>query len=102
MRQLFFLFFLLTLGLYGSSRESVFSITPEQMVFASKLSDPYRKLYCYHFSMLERQEALEKWRSELDSISMVAQSSPDESVQAVFLLHAGSLKESASAARPMD
>ena len=76
-------------------REGVFNISPEQMVFASKLSEPYRKMYCYKFSMIERQEALEEWKEVKkggddpsfcpdDAVKMIAlesQSSWDEEME---------------------
>ena len=55
MRQLLYAVFLLSLNIEAANRDDLFSITPEQMVFASKLSDPYRKINCHKFSMVERQ-----------------------------------------------
>jgi hypothetical protein len=40
------------------SKASVFSLTPEEMVFASKLSDSNRRRFCYQFSIKERHLAM--------------------------------------------
>ncbi|MBM3207295.1 MAG: hypothetical protein FJZ57_01640 [Chlamydiae bacterium] len=48
------------------SRDAVFSMTPEQMVFASKLNDSNRRVYCHKFSVKERQEAIEQWKLKMD------------------------------------
>ena len=47
------------------SRDAVFSMTPEQMVFASKLNDYNRRVYCHKFSVKEKQEAIEQWRLKM-------------------------------------
>jgi hypothetical protein len=67
----------------GSTREGLFSITPEQMVFASKLSESYRKIYCHKFSMVQRQEALEEWKTGQEDSSETAYISPDEAVEGI-------------------
>ncbi|MCX6990416.1 MAG: hypothetical protein NTX49_05070 [Chlamydiae bacterium] len=69
-----------------SAREDLFTITPEQMVFASKLGDASRKIYCHQFSMTERQEAIEEWKLSLDEEEMAALS-PDEAVQDIADLY---------------
>lgn len=63
--------------------EGLFSITPEQMVFASKLSEPSRRLYCHKFSLVQRQEALEEWKIGQDDGSETAYLSPDEAVRGI-------------------
>lgn len=65
------------------SRDSLFSITPEQMVFASKLSESYRKLYCHQFSMTERQEALDEWLAAREDDAETAGLSPDDAVREI-------------------
>jgi hypothetical protein len=66
------------------ARDGSFSISPEQMVFASKLSEPYRKMYCYKFSMIERQEALEEWK-EAKKGGDDQGFSPDDAVKMIAL-----------------
>lgn len=66
-----------------SEGEGLFSITPEQMVFASKLSEPSRRLYCHKFSMVQRQEALDEWKIGQEDGSETAYLSPDEAVQGI-------------------
>ena len=68
-----------------SAREDLFTITPEQMVFASKLGDVSRKIYCHQFSMTERQEAIEEWKMSLEE--EMAALSPDEAVQDIADLY---------------
>jgi len=65
------------------SRDSLFSITPEQMVFAAKLSESYRKLYCHQFSMVERQEALDEWLAAREDQAETAGLSPDDAVREI-------------------
>ncbi len=62
----------------GSSfpKSQVFSLTPEEMVFASKLSDENRHKFCYTFSMQERVVTLQASK----------ESSPNESVEKVIAL----------------
>lgn len=67
----------------SSARDSLFSITPEQMVFAAKLSESYRKIYCHNFSMIERQEALDEWLASQEDGSETAVLSPDDAVQEI-------------------
>jgi hypothetical protein len=86
MRQLLYAVCLLSLNIEAANRDSLFSITPEQMVFASKLSDPYRKIYCHNFSMVERQEALDTWKSISSSIATELDRSPDTSVKSVLAI----------------
>ncbi len=57
------------------SKARMFSLSPEEMVFASKLSDENRHRFCYLFSPKER------------SLSMHASDSsllPDQNVELVF------------------
>jgi hypothetical protein len=65
-----------------SSQETLFSVTPEQMVFAAKLSESYRKLYCHKFSTIERQEALDHWK-ESSNDDEYEELSPDQAVRLV-------------------
>jgi hypothetical protein len=39
-------------------------MTPEQMVFASKLNDYNRRIYCHKFTLKQRQEAIDRWKSQ--------------------------------------
>ncbi len=55
---------------FTSSKEA-FSLTPEEMVFVSKLSDENRKKFCYQFSSEER------------ILAMQEELSPDESVEKI-------------------
>lgn len=50
------------LSLSSFADESLFSVTPEQMVFSSKLSDKNRKIFSHQFSVTERQKALDLWQ----------------------------------------
>jgi len=45
---------------------SVFSLTAEEMVFASKLSDENRRLFCYQFSSKERLLCLAEKQGKAD------------------------------------
>ncbi|NDD58833.1 MAG: hypothetical protein EBZ47_06240, partial [Chlamydiae bacterium] len=63
-----------------TSRDSLFSVTPEQMIFASKLSDSSRKLFCHKFSMLQRQQALDNWRQRQSLLENEEIYSPDDAV----------------------
>ena len=81
-----FLFFSTAAMAEDSAREDLFTITPEQMVFASKLSDLSRKIYCHQFSMTERQEAIEEWKISQQDEEMTALS-PDEAVQDIADLY---------------
>jgi hypothetical protein len=65
-----------------NSQETLFSVTPEQMVFAAKLSESYRKLYCHKFSTMERQEALDHWK-ESSYDDEYEELSPDQAVRLV-------------------
>jgi hypothetical protein len=56
------------------SKSQVFSLTPEEMVFASKLSDENRHKFCYAFSLQERVLALQESK----------EISPNESVEKVI------------------
>ena len=58
------------------SKSQVFSLTPEEMVFASKLSDENRHKFCYTFSVQERVVALQGSK----------EISPNESVEKVIAL----------------
>jgi hypothetical protein len=60
------------------SDEGLFSVTPEQMVFASKLTDSNRKMFCHQFSMRERQKAVDLWHDEIEPYS------PDEAVISIL------------------
>ena len=67
--------------------ERLFSITPDEMVFASKLSDENRRLFCYKFSINERQIALQRWEEMQDVNDIEAESAsstPDDAVEDVF------------------
>jgi hypothetical protein len=81
-----FVFFTVSTISEESAREDLFTITPEQMVFASKLSDVSRKVYCHQFSMTERQQALEEWKMSLEE-EEIADLSPDEAVQDIADLY---------------
>jgi hypothetical protein len=59
----------------ASSKAKVFSLTTEEMVFASKLSDANRRRFCYQFSMKERQLAMQAAAPSL---------SADASVEDIF------------------
>lgn len=41
--------------------DALFTVSPQQMVFASKLSDSSRKIFSHKFSLKDRQKALELW-----------------------------------------
>lgn len=45
---------------------SVFSLTAEEMVFASKLSDENRRLFCYQFSSKERLFCLAEKQAKVE------------------------------------
>ena len=75
-----------------STREDLFTITPDQMVFVSKLSDACRKIYCHQFTMTERQEAIEEWKMSLEDEEM-ATLSPDEAVQDIADLYYSSSED---------
>ena len=40
----------------------MFSMTPEEMIFASKLTDENRRLFCYQFSEKERLMSMESFK----------------------------------------
>ncbi len=42
----------------SADSKNLFTMTPEEMVFAAKLNDQNRKLFCYSFSFKQRQEAI--------------------------------------------
>jgi hypothetical protein len=69
-----------------SSQAQSFSLTTEEMVFASKLSDEKRHLFCYRFSPRER--ALAMSQKEL---------SPDERISYVL-----QMESSAALAQPQE
>ena len=45
---------------------SVFSLTAEEMVFASKLSDENRRRFCYQFSSKDRLQCLAEKQGKID------------------------------------
>lgn len=55
----------------ASSRAKVFSLTSEEMLFASKLSDANRRRFCYQFSMKERNLAMQTVDSNLSADARV-------------------------------
>jgi hypothetical protein len=57
-----------------SPNAKMFSLSPEEMVFASKLSDLNRRRFCYAFSFKERALAMAEEEG----------SSPDERVEKIF------------------
>ena len=59
----------------SSSNAKMFSLTPEEMLFASKLSDSNRRKFCYKFSLKERSLAM---------LSEEVALSPDERVEKIF------------------
>lgn len=79
-----YLLCLLTLfcSLQGQSAEveafpsaNMFTLSSEEMVFASKLSDSNRRLFCYKFSVKERHLAMQNSEGDL---------SPDQRVDQIF------------------
>ncbi len=54
---------------------NMFSLSSEEMVFASKLSDANRRLFCYKFSVKERHLAMQNSGGDL---------SPDQRVDQIF------------------
>ena len=63
-------------NLQTETKSQAFSLTPEEMVFASKLSDENRHKFCYTFSTQERGLALQEAKD----------TSPNESVEKVVAL----------------
>ncbi|MBX9924421.1 MAG: hypothetical protein K2Y01_09955 [Rhabdochlamydiaceae bacterium] len=55
----------------ASSKAKVFSLTSEEMVFASKLSDVNRRRFCYQFSIKERTLAMQTIDSDLTADARV-------------------------------
>ncbi|MBS0627167.1 MAG: hypothetical protein JSS09_03025 [Verrucomicrobia bacterium] len=47
-----------------ANQAAVFSLTAEEMVFASKLSDENRRQFCYKFSPKERLQCLEELKKK--------------------------------------
>ncbi len=67
-----------------SGRDAIFNMTPEQMVFASKLNDNNRRVYCHKFTLKQRQEAIERWKSQQESsLNDEIVFSPNDSVQCI-------------------
>ncbi len=64
------------------SKSQVLSLSPEEMVFASKLSDENRHRFCYTFSIQERAASLEEARRV----------SPNESVEKILALSRSSFQ----------
>ena len=54
---------------------NMFTLSSEEMVFASKLSDSNRRLFCYKFSLKERHLAMQNSEGDL---------SPDQRVDQIF------------------
>ena len=88
-----FLFLSSTGFCQGASRDYLFSMTPEQMIFASKLTDSYRRVYCNKFSLLQRQQALEMWKSKQTCLSDEKVFTPNDFVKQ--MVNYSSLKERA-------
>ncbi|MES2200505.1 MAG: hypothetical protein V4489_10130 [Chlamydiota bacterium] len=63
------LFILQTFGSFAD-QTALFSLTAEEMVFASKLSDENRHLFCYKLSLKERLTCLEEAQKEDISCSL--------------------------------
>lgn len=57
----------------SSSKAKAFSLTSEEMVFASKLSDLNRRRFCYQFSMKERNLAMQATDGALSADARVEQ-----------------------------
>ena len=57
------LFILLSISGPDPSDPAIFAVTPEQMVFASKLSDRERKIFCHQFSKEQKMQALQAFGS---------------------------------------
>ena len=62
------LFILQTLGAFANQSE-LFSLTPGEMVFASKLSDENRRNFCYKLTSKERLVCLEEAQKKEDTCS---------------------------------
>ena len=54
---------------------NMFTLSSEEIVFASKLSDSNRRLFCYKFSLKERHLAMQNSEGDL---------SPDQRVDQIF------------------
>jgi hypothetical protein len=54
---------------------NMFTLSSEEMVFASKLSDSNRRLFCYKLSLKERRLAMQNIEGDL---------SPDQRVEQIF------------------
>lgn len=78
MKKKLFSFFLCLQMLGWTDPASVFSLTADEMVFASKLTDENRRQFCYKFSAKERLLCLNQVKKD-DSFS------PDQIVQQVVL-----------------
>lgn len=68
---------------FSESNSQMFSLSPEEMVFASKLSDENRHRFCYKFSFKERSLAMSEGKESL---------SPNEKVEQVFSAFNSSFK----------
>lgn len=66
-----------------SSKSKMFSLSSEEMLFASKLSDLNRRHFCYKFSFKERALAM---MGDEDHLT------PDECVEKVFSSFYGQVK----------
>ena len=87
MRAVFLLiytFFFIAIHADTAGRDTIFNITPEQMVFASKLNDYNRRIYCHKFSLTQRQEAIERWKlQEKSSLDEQIALCPNDLVQSI-------------------
>lgn len=54
-----------------SMSQEAFLLTPEEMVFASKLSDQNRQKFCYQFSGQERSFAMKETLSPNESVEKI-------------------------------
>ena len=69
MKKILICFFILrTLGAFANQAE-LFSLTPEEMVFASKLSDENRRQFCYKLNLKERLVCLEEAQKKEETCS---------------------------------
>ena len=88
MRVLFLLittFSLVAIRADSTGRDAIFNMTPEQMVFASKLNDYNRRVYCHKFTLKQKQEAIERWKSqEKSSLDDQLALCPNDFVQSII------------------
>lgn len=70
MKKIIACFFVLQIFGVFADQSTIFSLTPEEMVFASKLSDENRRQFCYKFSFKDRISCLAEAQKKENTCSL--------------------------------